>query len=118
MSSLVSAARPDAEPPVPALGLVLLGYPLHPMGKPEQRRDTHFRYLTMPVLFASGTRDNLAPRGELTRSARKVKGRVTMHWIETADHGFRPLKSSGRSSAQVLEDVAAAVAAWVTALPG
>jgi uncharacterized protein len=114
--SLVGAARPDADPPVPALGLVLLGYPLHPMGKPEQRRDTHFRYLTMPVLFASGTRDSLAPRAELTRSARKVKGPVTMHWIETADHGFRPLKSSGRSGAAVLDDVAAEVVRWVTAL--
>ena len=59
--SLVAAARPGSPPPVPALGLVLLGYPLHPMGKPEQRRDTHFRYLTMPVLFESGTRDTLAP---------------------------------------------------------
>jgi predicted alpha/beta-hydrolase family hydrolase len=88
------------------------------MGKPEQRRDTHFRYLTMPVLFASGTRDTLAPRAELTRSARKVKGPVTMHWIDTADHGFRPLKSSGRSAAVVLEDVAAEVVGWVLALPG
>jgi predicted alpha/beta-hydrolase family hydrolase len=87
------------------------------MGKPEQRRDTHFRYLTMPVLFASGTRDNLAPRPELTRSARKVKGGVTMFWIDTADHGFRPLKSSGRSAASVLGDVAAEVVRWVAALP-
>jgi hypothetical protein len=116
--SLVAAARPDAEPPVPALGLVLLGYPLHPMGKPEQRRDTHFRYLGVPVLFASGTRDNLAPRAELTRSARKVKGSVTKYWIDTADHGFRPLKSSGRSAAAVLEAVAAEVVSWVRALPG
>ena len=116
--SVVAAARPDAEPAVPALGLVLLGYPLHPMGKPDQRRDTHFRYLTMPVLFVSGTRDNLAPRAELTRSARKVKGPVTMHWLDTADHGFRPLKASGRTAAQVLDDVAAAVADWVRALPG
>jgi predicted alpha/beta-hydrolase family hydrolase len=115
--SLVAAARPDADPPVPALGLALLGYPLHQMGKPEQRRDTHFRYLTMPVLFASGTRDNLAPRPELTRSARKVKGGVTMFWIDTADHGFRPLKSSGRSAASVLGDVAAEVVRWVAALP-
>jgi predicted alpha/beta-hydrolase family hydrolase len=116
--SLVAAARPEAEPAVPALGLALLGYPLHPMGKPEQRRDTHFRYLTMPVLFVSGTRDNLAPRAELTRSARKVKGPVTMHWLDTADHGFRPLKASGRTAAQVLDDVAVTVASWVRALPG
>jgi predicted alpha/beta-hydrolase family hydrolase len=115
--SLVAAVRPDNPAPVPALGLALLGYPLHPAGKPEQRRDTHFRYLTMPVLFASGTRDSLAPRPELTRSARKVKGPVTMFWIDTADHGYRPLKSSGRTAAAVLADVAAEVVAWVLGLP-
>ncbi len=115
--SLVAAARPGSEPPVPALGLVLLGYPLRPMGRPEQRRDTHFRYLTMPVLFESGTRDSLAPRPELTRSARKVKGPVTLHWIDTADHAFRPLKSSGRSAPEVLAGVAERVVAWVLGLP-
>ncbi len=69
--SMVVAGPPPAEP-VPALGLVLLGYPLHPAGKPDQRRDAHFRYLTSPALFVSGTRDALAPRPALdaARSAR------------------------------------------------
>ena len=106
----------DAENPVPALGLMMLGYPLQPAGKPERRRDEHFPRLRCPVLFVSGTRDALAPKADLTRSARKIKGDVTFHWLETADHGFRPLKSSGRSAAEVLADVAETCVTWMKGL--
>ena len=106
----------DAEDPVPAMGLLLLGYPLHPAGKPERRRDEHFPRIGCPVLFVSGTRDALAPKAELTRSARKIKGDVTFHWLETADHGFRPLKSSGRSIEDVLAEVAETSVTWVSSL--
>jgi len=55
----------DADDPVPCLGLVLLGYPLHAAGKPEKERSEHFPRLTMPVLFVSGTRDSLAAKPAL-----------------------------------------------------
>ena len=111
--SLVVGAESD---PVPALGVLLLGYPLQAMGKPEKRRDDHFKRLRCPVLFVSGTRDSLAPRQLLTRSARKVKGPVALHWLDTADHGFRPLKRSGRTTESVLGDVAETCVTWVGAL--
>ena len=101
--SLVVGAESD---PVPALGVLLLGYPLQAMGKPEKLRDDHFKRLRCPVLFVSGTRDSLAPRQLLTRSARKVNGPVALHWLDTADHGFRPLKRSGCTIESVLRDVA------------
>jgi len=106
----------DAEDPLPALGLLLLGYPLHAMGRPDRRRDEHFTRLTVPVLFVSGTRDSMAPRAELTRSARKIKGAVTRHWLDTADHGFRPLERSGLTPEGVLADVAETSVTWVTGL--
>lgn len=111
--SMVVAADDD---PVPALGLLLLGYPLHPAGKPEHRRDEHFPRLRVPVLFVSGTRDALAPRAELERSARAIAGPVDFHWLESADHGYRPLKSSGRSIDELLVDVAETSVTWVTGL--
>jgi len=114
VASLIAA---DPDDPVPALGLLLLGYPLHPAGKPERRRDGHFGALTMPVCFLSGTRDALAPRAELTRAARRVAGPVTLHWLESADHGYRPLKSSGRSVDDVLAEVAETSVTWVQSLP-
>jgi predicted alpha/beta-hydrolase family hydrolase len=112
--SLLAGAQDE---PVPALGLLLLGYPLHAPGRPETRRDEHFRRLTMPVLFVSGTRDPLAQRAELTRSARKVRGPVSFCWLESADHGFKPLKSSGRTLTDVLAIVAAESVDWVARLP-
>jgi uncharacterized protein len=114
VASLIVA---DPDEPVPALGLLLLGYPLHPAGKPERRRDGHFAALTMAVCFLSGTRDALAPRAELTRAARRVAGPVTLHWLESADHGYRPLKSSGRSVDDVLAEVAETSVTWVQSLP-
>jgi hypothetical protein len=111
--SMVAGAESD---PVPALGLCLLGYPLHAAGKPESRRDEHFPRLTMPVLFVSGTRDSLAGKPDLTKSARRVKGPVTWCWLDSADHGFKPLKSSGRTLTDILDEVASATVTWVRGL--
>jgi predicted alpha/beta-hydrolase family hydrolase len=113
VASLVVA---DEEDPQPALGLLLLGYPLHPAGKPERRRDGHFPRLDLPVCFVSGTRDALAPRPELTRAARTVPGPVTLHWLDSADHGYRPLKASGRSINDVLAEAAETSVTWVQRL--
>jgi predicted alpha/beta-hydrolase family hydrolase len=108
----------DAEQPVPCLGLVLLGYPLHAVGKPEKERSDHFPRLTMPVLFVSGTRDSLAAQPALTKASRKLKGARAFHWIESGDHGFKPLKASGLTVDGVLADVASTVVDWVRDLPG
>jgi predicted alpha/beta-hydrolase family hydrolase len=112
--SLVVGAEDE---PVPALALLLLGYPLHAAGKADQPRAEHFGRLRVPVLFASGTRDALAGRADLTKAARRIKGRVSFHWIDAADHGYRPLKSSGRTAADVLAEVAEVSAEWVRVLP-
>jgi len=108
----------DVEAPVPCLGLLLLGYPLHAAGRPEKERGDHFPRLTMPVLFVSGTKDSLASKPALVKAARKVKGARTFHWIETGDHGFKPLKSSGLTVDGVLAEVAAIATDWVISLPG
>jgi predicted alpha/beta-hydrolase family hydrolase len=100
-----------------ALGLVLLGYPLHPPGKATQLRVEHFPRLRMPALFVSGTRDAFGTPDELRRETKKLRGPVSFHWIETGDHGFKPLKSSGLTVNAVLADVASAVVAFVTGLP-
>lgn len=113
--SMVVAAAAD---PVPALGLLMLSYPLHAAGKPERPRTEHFPGIRVPVLFVSGTRDSLAGREALTTAARAVRGKVSFHWIETADHGYRPLKASGRTIDDVLAEVAETSVAWVSGLPG
>jgi uncharacterized protein len=105
----------DTSDPLPALGLVLLGYPLHPPGRPAQLRVEHFPRIRVPCLFVSGTRDAFGSPEELRKHVRKIKGKVAWHWIETAGHDFKPLKASGVSPAAALEAAAAAVVAFVTA---
>ncbi len=100
-----------------ALGVALLGYPLHPPGKADRLRVEHFPELTMPVLFVSGTRDAFGTPDELQRHAKKITGRVTFHWIDTGDHGFKPLKSSGLTPAVALAGAAEAVVDFVASLP-
>jgi predicted alpha/beta-hydrolase family hydrolase len=74
---------------LPALGLVLVSYPLHPPGRPEKRRVEHFPALDLPCLFVSGTRDAFAAPAELEEAASAVPGPVTHVWIEGGDHGLR-----------------------------
>ena len=113
--SMVVGADDD---PVAALGLLMLSYPLHAAGKPEKPRTEHFPAIRVPVLFVSGTRDSLAPQDGLTQAVKAIPGTTTFHWIDTADHGYRPLKASGRTTDDVLAEVAEASVDWVTRLTG
>ncbi|HEX2117737.1 MAG TPA: alpha/beta family hydrolase [Acidimicrobiales bacterium] len=88
-----------------AAGLVLVSYPLHPPGRPEQRRVEHFPALHVPCLFVSGTRDAFATPAELEEAAAAIPGAVTHVWIEGGGHGLR-----GKDGL-----VAEAVRSWILA---
>ncbi|HEX4679721.1 MAG TPA: alpha/beta family hydrolase [Gaiellaceae bacterium] len=94
-------------------GLLLLAYPLHPAGKPEQLRDAHLPAISMPTLCLSGTRDALCTRDLMERVLTRVGPRFRMHWLEGADHSWHVLKSSGRTDAEVLDEAARAADAWL-----
>jgi len=112
-----SLAVGDAEDPLPALGLLLLGYPLHPAGRPESLRVEHFPRLSVPVLFLSGDRDALAGKAELEKWAGTIPGPVTFHWLAGADHGYRVPKSlGGPGEAAVMAEVARRSTEWVASL--
>lgn len=97
-------------------GLLLLAYPLHPVGKPEQLRDAHLPLIRVPVICFSGTRDPMCTPELMKRALKTVTTSWEMHWLEGADHGFHVPKSSGRTDAQVLDEVADASRAWVEGL--
>jgi predicted alpha/beta-hydrolase family hydrolase len=112
-----SLAAGDPDDPLPALGLLLLGYPLHPAGQPDNLRVEHFPRLRCPVLFLSGDRDALGGKADLERWAKAIPGPVDFHWLAGGDHGFRvPKARGGRGEAAVMADVADASVAWVTRL--
>jgi predicted alpha/beta-hydrolase family hydrolase len=113
-----SLAVADADDPLPALGLLLQGYPLHPAGKPESLRTEHFPRLKVPVLFVSGDRDPMAPRAELDHWAGTIPGPVSHHWLAGGDHGFRVPKSlAGAGEAAVMAEVGDVSTRWVAGLP-
>lgn len=97
-------------------GLLLLAYPLHPAGQPEKLRDAHLPSISVPVLCFSGTRDELCRRDLMERALRTVKTDWEMHWLEGADHSFHVLKSSGRTDAQVLDEIADTSRTWIARL--
>jgi predicted alpha/beta-hydrolase family hydrolase len=88
---------------LPAAGLVLISYPLHPPGRPERSRTGHLPDLRVPSLWVSGTRDAFGTVAELEAATAVVPGPVTHVWIDGGDHGLR-----GRDAR-----VAAVVADWL-----
>lgn len=93
-------------------GLILFSYPLHPPGHPEKLRLDHLDGLPVPVLSISGTRDAFCTPKLMEKAVGKLKG-WTHHWIEGADHGLTVSKASGRTRADVMEEVMATVKAWL-----
>jgi len=96
-------------------GLVFVGFPLHPAGKPGVERAAHLAQVDVPMLFLQGTRDELAELGLLRGVVEGLGDRSTLHLEDDADHAFHVRARSGRTDEQVLQALAAALAAWVAA---
>jgi uncharacterized protein len=78
-----------ADGDLPAAGLVFIGYPLHPPGRPERIRDAHLDAIEAPMLFLQGTADPFA-RWDLVESVIERLGeRAALHPVEGGDHSFR-----------------------------
>jgi len=94
-------------------GLVFLGYPLHPPGQFEKRREAHLPQVAAPMLFLQGTRDAFARADLLDALMQRLGSRAELHRVEHADHSFGVLKRSGRTPADVLDEVRSAVLGWL-----
>jgi uncharacterized protein len=93
------------------VGLLCLGYPFHPPGKPEQLRTAHLAKMKTPALIVQGTRDPFGNRHEVSTYA--LSKTIKILWLEDGDHDLKPRKSiSGFSAADHLETAAQAAAAW------
>lgn len=97
-------------------GLVFFGFPLHPPNRPGTKRADHLASVTVPMLFLQGTRDTLADLKLLRPVCEKLGERATLHVIETADHSFHVLKSSKKTDAEVLHELAETTALWADRL--
>src|SRR5262249_2374944 len=96
-----------------SIGLVFLGYPLHPPGKPEQLRDAHLKDVRAPMLFIQGTRDPFASPDELRTTIKKHHLNATLHLIEGGDHSFKVPKSTA-SAEEIRQQILDTVVSWVS----
>ena len=93
-------------------GLLLCAYPLHPAGQPTKLRDAHLPDIEVPVLCFNGTRDALCTPELMENALKTMKTHWTMHWIDSADHSFHVLKSSGRNDSEVLQEIGEESRRW------
>lgn len=109
MTSRAHAGAPLAG----ARGLIFLGFPLHPPDKPGIERAEHLASASGPLLFVQGDRDELAGLRRLRPVVGKLGERATLHVVKHADHGFDVLVRSGRTRADVVDELADTVVSWI-----
>jgi uncharacterized protein len=97
-------------------GLVFFSFPLHQPGKPETKRADHLGTVTVPMLFLSGTRDELAEMELLKPVCKKLGKLASLHVLDTADHGYKILKKSRTSEEDVFVEMARVVRDWASKL--
>jgi uncharacterized protein len=107
-----------AEGPLPGVrGVAFFGFPLHPPGAPGTSRADHLDRVKVPMLFLQGTRDTFAGLDLLRPVVERLGSRATLHVIDGTDHSFGVPKRTGRTNADVLDELATTVVTWAEALP-
>jgi predicted alpha/beta-hydrolase family hydrolase len=109
-----AASRDISQTPAANIaGLVFLGYPLHPPGKPDQLRDAHLSHITAPMLFVQGARDAFGTPDELRATIKKHHLPATLHIVEGGDHSLKVQKSLGIPQSQAYEIVMDEIVRWL-----
>lgn len=96
-------------------GLVFVGFPLHPAGRPSRERAAHLEQVACPMLFLQGTRDELADLALLRQAVAPLGERATLQVFDDADHAFHVRVRSGRTDDQVRSALAQTMAEWFDA---
>ena len=99
---------------VGARGLVCLGYPFHPPGRPEKLRTAHLETLTTPALIVQGTRDAFGTQEDV--AGYRLSPAIRVVWLEDGDHSWKPRASSGRTEAQNMAEALTAMRTFLATL--
>jgi predicted alpha/beta-hydrolase family hydrolase len=109
-------SQAQAIAPLPSVrGLIFLGFPLHPAGRPSQERGKHLFDIRLPMLFLQGTRDVLAELPPLKTLTTALGERASLALFQDADHSFHVPAKSGRTDAAIRNQMLDALAAWLDA---
>jgi predicted alpha/beta-hydrolase family hydrolase len=111
IASLIAAEQQAARP---IAGLVCLGYPFHPPGKPQATRIAHLEDIATPTLIVQGERDPFGSRAEVAEY--RLSPQVRLHWLTDGEHSFKPRKKSGATEEGNLREGVAAVVAFCQSL--
>ena len=111
IASQVAAAEGDR-----IAGLVFLGYPLHPPGRPDKLRAEHLKDIRAPMLFAQGARDSFGTADEIRAVITKLRLPATLYVIESGDHSFKVPKKLGVPQQEVYEKVMDEIARWTQSI--
>jgi predicted alpha/beta-hydrolase family hydrolase len=107
-------SQAQAEATLPGVrGLVFVGFPLHPAGRPGMARAAHLDQVEVPMLFLQGTRDALAEMSLMREVTQRLGQRATLHVVDGADHAFHVLVRSGRTDAQVVQELVETMVGWM-----
>jgi predicted alpha/beta-hydrolase family hydrolase len=109
MATHVAAADPD----LPIDGLVLLGYPLHPPGRPDQKRDKHLPSIHRPMLVVQGSRDAFGLPAELMPVLQQITPRPALEIVNDGDHSFKLPRRNPSAQAVVCTNVQSTIANWI-----
>ena len=111
------ASTAQAEEALPGVrGLVFLGFPLHPPGRPADKRAEHLAQVRIPMLFLQGDRDEFADLKLLRPMVKQLGELATLHLVEGGDHSFHVLKRSGRTDVEVMAELVATIVAWTAGI--
>ncbi len=116
MGGRIASQVASADASLPIAGLVLLGYPLHPPGRPLERRDKHLPAIARPMLFVQGARDAFGTPGELTPIVQMLQPLPTLHVVPQGDHSFKLSRKDPAAQAAVYSGIQRAIVAWIRAL--
>jgi predicted alpha/beta-hydrolase family hydrolase len=115
MGGRIATQVAAADPELRLTGLVLLGYPLHPPGKPTERRDKHLPAIGRPMLFVQGTRDAFGTADELAPVLATIQPAPSVHVVIGGDHSFKLPRKDPAAQAAVYAGVQRAIVDFITA---
>jgi predicted alpha/beta-hydrolase family hydrolase len=113
MGGRIATQVAAADSALPLAGLVLLGYPLHPPGRPTERRDKHLPAIGRPMLFVQGSRDAFGTPAELTPIAARLHPVPALHVVAQGDHSFKLPRKDPAAQAAVYADVQRTIVSWI-----
>ena len=113
MPRTLQLAAGSRQPADAIRGVVLLGYPLHPPGKPAQLRSAHLPAIRVPMLFIQGSRDPFGTPAELQPILAGLSAKVTMHVVANGDHSLVPPKRAAPSADGVYAELQDAIVNWM-----